>query len=350
VAATEQGDPFATTPQVSPLNSEDASAFPSSEGAPSGELDPFAQQSEFQASDFSVSEPPQTPEVEAPPAAQSPPKAKKQEPQATLPPDPPFAPTPSQVKFKKDTLGPSKNTLDQVKQYSEQAPIAKPAVPASFPFSLLIEGPLRPEEKEKLLTLLEDHQMGFRTIDLEPQLEGNRILIPRISEYAGVLLIQALRGARADIKLGPSDSIFATAETRNTQEEAFSSEMEESITTSSHDLGHPAENIPITQHDRLPGSPILTLIDTVSASAALNSSVVEAEHSAAFQEIVEALQRELKYKAYRKGATAILNYKIQVNSLNSPTHYRILAGGSAVKPAKQEQEAPPRPEELPGQG
>jgi hypothetical protein len=250
-------------------------------------------------------------------------------------PKPPKAEPSEKLAFKKDSPSAPAHALDNVKKYSEQLPTTKSAVPASFPFSILIRGELRPEEKEKLLSLIEDHQMGFRLIDLEPQLASGRILIPRISEYAGILIIQALRGTRAEMKLGTSDSIFSTAETHDSEEENFSSNVDEQTTSYSSDLSHPAESIPVTPMDRLPGSPKLILIDTITANAALKSTVVEAEHSSAFQEIVEALQREVKYKAFRKGATAVLNFKIQINYLSSPTHYRILAMGSAVKPANQ---------------
>ena len=229
--------------------------------------------------------------------------------------------------------------MEKLKKFSEDLPVGKPAVPASFPFSLLISGPLRPEEKARLLDIVTRENMGFREIDLEPQLAAGRVLIPRISEYAGVLLVQALRGCRAQIRLGPSDSIFSTADTRAETEDSSSSLEEQSFSVSS-EVSHPAEAIPVTTEEKLPHFPRYALVDTLTASAALRSNVVEAETSSEYQEIIEALQRELKYKAYRRGATGIVNFKIELQLLSSPTHYRILALGTAIKPAPVAQAQP----------
>lgn len=224
-------------------------------------------------------------------------------------------------------LGPSQSPLEQLRDFAEKEAPAKPNVPASFPFSLLITGHLLPEEKEKLLDLITRENMGIREIDLEPQFQGGRILIPRISEFAAVMIVQALRGIRAQIKMGPSDQIFATTDTRD--ETSASSNSENVSVRYISDLEHPAENLPITSENHLQNQPF-DLIDMVSASAALRSDSIEAESTTEYQQIVEALQREIKYKAFRKGAIAIINFKIQLTMLTSPTHYRVTVLGTAV--------------------
>ena len=196
----------------------------------------------------------------------------------------------------------------------------------------MILGPLFPEEKDKISELVDQEKMGILSTDLEPQLSSGRILIPRISEYAGIMIVQALRGSRAQIKLGPSDSIFATSDTRTTPEEDAAQTVEDHSSSLSSEISHPAEEIPVTSENQLPGLSHYKTIDTISASATLKAQIVEAESSSEYHEILEALHREIKYKAYRRGATAVLNFKIQLNALSSPTHYRILTTGSAVKP------------------
>jgi len=231
------------------------------------------------------------------------------------------------------SMGPGRGPLEKLKNYSEKLSTQKPSGPAAFPFSLLIQGPLRPEEKQKLIELVTQENMGIREIDLEPQLAAGRVLIPRISEFAGILLIQALRATRAQIKFGPSDSIFTSQASRedsdiNTNPAEKATPVVE--TSLPDELAHPAENLPLTTGDQLPGGRAFTLIDLISASAVLKSKIVEAERSAEYHEIIEALQREIKYKAYRKGASAVILFKVQLNPLSSPTHYRILATGTAV--------------------
>lgn len=237
----------------------------------------------------------------------------------TQPMDPPQSKTPK-----------SNPALDKVKEYSERVSVGKPAVAASFPFSLLITGKLTAQEKEKLTDLLSRENMGIREVDLEPQFTGNRVLIPRISEYAGILIIQALRGTKAQMQLGPSDTIFATDDTRSPEDDILTGGNTQAQFFGENDLSA-AENLPITTHTNLPGYASYTVIDAVTASAALKTIAVETESSSQYQETLEALQRELKHKAYRKGATAIVHYTVTLTSLSLPTLYRLTVVGTAIK-------------------
>lgn len=330
---------------------QDFGDFPVSDEAPSAEAGGFDFSSEPSANDFSPpitdSEIPVDPGIE--PISELPPDSGAGVTAAAaveLPPledtrPPPFSPSPSPSLPE----APPESTMDKVKRYSENIQSAKPVVPAAFPFSLLIRGHLEPDEKEKFLEILSTENMGFREIELEPQLEMGKILLPRISEYAGIMIVQALRGARVDIRLGPSDTIFATEETRDEGNESGTSRrsQEQSSFVESGDLSHPAEQIPIVSTPYLPGNlpgsantnsngAVLCIpIDTITASASLKVRVVEAETSSEYQELVEALQREIRYKAYRKGADAVIYFTIRLDPLSSPTRYRVSCSGTAVK-------------------
>ena len=100
-------------------------------------------------------------------------------------------------------------------------------------------------------------------------------------------------------------------------------------------FGHPAEELPITADDHLPGHVRHAVVDIVTASAALKTMVVAAESSPEYQTLLEALQRELKYKAFRKGATGIVSFAVHLTQLHLPMHYRVMVTGSAVKPGSQ---------------
>jgi uncharacterized protein YbjQ (UPF0145 family) len=224
---------------------------------------------------------------------------------------------------------PSEQVLSDVKKFSENmAP--KTTIAAGYPFSLRIEGHLKPEEQEKLVDLISKEKMGIRAMDLELQFKTGHVLIPRISEYAGVLLVQALRGTNAEMKLAPSDQVFSTSDTK---EEAIP-ERESHTVSSIGDASpfeHPAEHIPVTSEHHLSGFSPGTVIDTVAASATIKAMSVEMETSAEYLEILENLKRELKYKAHHKGGTAVVDFKVTLSPLSIPTHYRITAMGAAVK-------------------
>ncbi len=219
------------------------------------------------------------------------------------------------------TDAPVPEALRQVRKFSENlASSVKSSVSAAFPFSLRIEGALSPSEKEKLLEVISRENIGLREIDLEPQMEADRILIPRISEYAGILLVQALRGTRALMRLEPSDRMSDEDSTTDPMQETYIAETNLSE----------ADSLPITTSATLPELPEFRVLGVFSASASLQSSVVEAHESSDYQETLEALEREIKHKACRKGAQGLVSYKIQLLPLAMPTQYRLTVSATAV--------------------
>ncbi len=255
-------------------------------------------------------------------------------PDAHLPPKP-DAPTEPPIKqtHLSDQQAP-RSPMEKVRQFSDNINLGKASAPAAFPFSLRISGRLAPEEKARLLDIVSRENMGIREIDLEPQLDGDEVLIPRISEYAGVLLVSALRSAQVHMRLGPADEIYSAL--ANREDTATEVALEDSGQRESHSSSanpnHPAERIPLTAADSLPGMLPHVVIDAVTASVSLRTLTVETENSSEYQNALEALQRELKYKAFRKGAQGIVNFSIQLTPLSMPTHYRLLLVGSAVRP------------------
>lgn len=222
------------------------------------------------------------------------------------------------------------STIESVRTFSENLKPGKPAVAAEFPFSLMIIGPLTAHEKAKLLDLISSEDFGIRELELEPQLAAGRVLLPRISEYAGIRIIQALRSTQAKIRFGPSDAIFSTEDTRE-ESPTPSTTSPSSSTFYSSEVEHPAESLPLTSASSIPGVSNIALIDLITATALLNTRVVEAESSAEYLEITEALQREIKYKTFRKGGNAVTEFKIQIQYLSSPAQYRLVATGNAVR-------------------
>ncbi|MEK6579025.1 MAG: hypothetical protein AABZ55_07340, partial [Bdellovibrionota bacterium] len=223
--------------------------------------------------------------------------------------------------------------LSHVRNYSENAAVVKASAQIALPFSLRINGELETYEREKLLDVLSAHGTGISAVDLEPQFTGNKILIPRISEYTLVCIVQTLRGTAAQMRFGLSDSIYASDDTK-----------EESPKISEYALGAGAKYadeekhlgaavlIPVTSSGALPEISNPFVVDTVTASAALKSESVEANTSSEYQEILENLQKELKYKAFRKGAVGIVNFAVQLTQLTMPTHYRLTVLGTAIRP------------------
>ncbi len=232
--------------------------------------------------------------------------------------------------------------LEKIRELSEQSAAAAPNVEAAFPFSLLIEGQLNEHDKTRILDLLSREQMGVREVDLEHQFTAGRVLIPRISEFAGILLVQALRGTQARMRLGPSDQIFATQDTRAEAGEPGFNSPHEPFAPHSPVTGatranletslHPAEKIPVTTDSFLPELPDFQVIDVVIATTSVEARIVDRRESE-FQEILDSLQSELKFKAHRKGARALVRFKMDIAPLSLSSGYRVTVSATAVKPS-----------------
>ncbi|MEK6704623.1 MAG: hypothetical protein AABZ06_02440 [Bdellovibrionota bacterium] len=220
-----------------------------------------------------------------------------------------------------DTSESGTNTIEEVRAFAESAAEPKTAVTIAFPFNLLITGDLSAVEKEKLLEILSRENTGITAVDLEPQFTSGKILIPRISEFTGVIIIQALRAAQVQMDFGPTDEFCASHDTTT---------LAGTVNASPAVTDHPAESLPVSTAATIPGNEY-SVIDVITASATLKTTVVEAKNSHEYHDLTEALKRELKYKAYFKGASAIVNFTMQLVPLTLSTDYKIILTGTAIK-------------------
>lgn len=223
--------------------------------------------------------------------------------------------------------------LAAIKSFSERALPGAPPVTPALPYSVRIHGKLRDFERGKLLDLLAQENMGIREVDLEHQLDAGNILIPRVSEFAAILIIQALKDAPVELHMGPSDQIYATAETRaGSQDPLPRSEVPNQLVALSESIRQGAQDIRIYAGDALPdGSPNPEVLDTLHASALIQTTALEAEASKDYLNAIEALKKELRYRAFRKGARALIQFSVQLTPLTDPRHYRVTAVGIAVR-------------------
>jgi hypothetical protein len=151
-----------------------------------------------------------------------------------------------------------------------------------------------------------------------------------------VLLVQALRAASVEIRLVPSDlgELIANSPEHTPPPETTALPL-------APDYSHPAEQVRVTQTDTLPDLKKFEVIGVMSASAILKTETIEAESSAQYLELLEGLTREMKYKAFRKGAVGIVKFQTQLSALRSPTDYRLTVTGTAIKPATSDDAVTP---------
>lgn len=223
--------------------------------------------------------------------------------------------------------------MDRIREFSETVVSTSIQVAATFPFSLKITGKLSAPDRARLLDFLSNENLGVREVDLEPQFDGGQILIPQVSEYAGVAIVHLLRDSGASFQLGPAGRVFSG----HAEEGSVSLPVENDSHfrhESSSPTAHSAETIPVISGSEIPGCPLFKILDSLVASTTLKAKVVEFTNTKEFDEMVEALKMELRFKAFHRGGTAVLQYTLQLSPLAVPTQYRLIASGTAVRHLK----------------
>lgn len=234
--------------------------------------------------------------------------------------------TPARPRVEKPPMS-GASAIGAVRNYADKV-APSPESLAQVPFSLLIEGRLKVHEREALLSILARENLGIREVELDPQFEAGRVLIPRVSEYVGVILVQALRNADIVMRLGPADEIYAGKEDGTSDDLVFQKTNSTMMTTES--VRHPADELPITTEPIIMGKKFTRVIDTIQVSINLKGAQVASASNPAYLEAVQALKRQMKHIAFYRGANTLVSFKTQLHPLEGGTLYKVVAQAVAA--------------------
>jgi len=217
---------------------------------------------------------------------------------------------------------PINNPLEEIRQYSENTREPLHDLSIAYPFHLRIQGRFGPFERDKLLLFVTENPIGLSSNDLDLQLQAGKVFFPRISEYAGVRLIQELRDSGLQFSFKPADRDDDEAvETAPAQE--FHFEMSDASTP-------PAVTIPVLD----PASPALSQyieIDSIQTHQFIKAEMIEVEKSDLFQEVLERMTEALKQKARLKGGSALTRFRQTITPLRLPSQYQISLSASVLR-------------------
>jgi|GEM_PF-2673196 len=220
--------------------------------------------------------------------------------------------------------------MESVRNYSDHvAPSANSEV-AETPYSLVIEGPIRMHEREALLQILSRENLGIREVELEPQFAAGHILIPRISEYAGVMIVQALRNTTAKMRLGPSERIFVSQQAEDDDRLIMPPTPDSEIFRNEENLDR-VETVVLTSAETIPGRKLLQAIDTLHTSMNLKSVSLSQPQSPLFQDAIERLKKQLKFQAHHRGANALVGFKYTLHPLEGHATFKLVVEARAVR-------------------
>jgi hypothetical protein len=217
--------------------------------------------------------------------------------------------------------GSETSSVQEIKNYSERARETSFQSDIKNPFHLWLVGDFDPFSRDKLLLFITDNPMGLNSSDLDRQIRAGRVLLPRISEFAGIKLIQDLRDSGLAFKLQASsrdeDDVLP-------QSENLSLHYESKVASDSDGA---LAVLPTEAID----PKLWQAFDSIQIVQFLKAEIVEVERSELFQELLERMTTSLKHKARLKGAAAIGSLVHELKPLRLPSHYQLEVKANLLK-------------------
>lgn len=244
---------------------------------------------------------------------------------------------------------PQKQDLESIKQFGERLSIGKPRLEAVPAFSVLLSmrsGHFSETCLKTIEELLETEDFGIRFQDVKVQTDQGKLLIPRISEFAAIVIAQKIRDSVDDIDIDVADEIYkgrsadVTTELNLVDAQTLDQHREEI-----HDLdSEPAsENEVFTTNlsdlDEVKEYRIMRILSAITTSAIIDAMVAENPAGRAFEAATEKLTQELITRAFRLRANGVIGVTFTLRPINGYRDpagqvvraYRMLGSGTAVR-------------------
>lgn len=216
---------------------------------------------------------------------------------------------------------PSMDYLDGLKNYSQRTRESAFEAEIRAPFHLSLQGAFDPYTRDKLLMFITENPIGLNSSELDLQLQAGRVLFPRISEFAGIKLIQDLRDSGLLFKLTPSsrdeDELIHEAPALSYRFEATAAASPESV-------------IPVLPESGF-DQKAWQVIDSIQMVQYLRAEILEVEKSDLFQNLIDRMLGAMKKKAILKGADAISGLSHHVTPLRLPSQYQVELRANLLK-------------------
>jgi hypothetical protein len=204
--------------------------------------------------------------------------------------------------------------LDEVKSFSETIQGTTSLVEIFVPYHLYLSGTFGPYERDKLLLFITENEIGLTSQELDLQIQSGKVLFPRISEFAGIKIIQELRDSGLQVRFHPSErDMDETRQVHSGLEFHFDANLGGSAST---------PTVRILSMD----SAELTLyreIETLTSTQYLRANLVEVESSDLFQELLDRMTDSIKQRARIKGADALYRLQHHLSPLRLPSQYQV---------------------------
>lgn len=235
-------------------------------------------------------------------------------------------PTPE---YKPEPVFKQPETFEEVKRFAEESSFTGMGVEGNPSFSVLIRNVKYVEDVNDIIIMMKELQLlSDSEEDTRKRLSRGHLLVPRISEYAAILLTHKLRRFDIDIQMGLSDEIHPPKH----------HEAPETGLTSKHTLhqnqahhfhfDHPKLEISqviVSATPTLQGYQVIRYLGVASEHKTVPAEMVEDEASEDVPRYYQELAQKLRAHAVKAHSNAIVGLNYQLTPI--PSEY----GGTGHK-------------------
>lgn len=246
-----------------------------------------------------------------------------------------FDEQPPQIKTEipqiKEEPSPVVQDFEEVKVFASTMSLGSAAAEGNPPFSIILNKIKYYEDIEPIAQILIEHSIidEASKSDVVSSLKNGRFLIPRLSEYAAILLCHKFRMFDLEILMGlteeisPPKSYESNDRGLSYKKSIFSNKKDEFNLSTLKPIDISVTTLPIME-----GHQITQYIGIVNQSLKLDASDLSKDNESIDKYYTE-LTAELKKMAIDKGANGIVGVTFQTNPLPD-NQYQLMATGNLV--------------------
>lgn len=215
----------------------------------------------------------------------------------------------------------SPEDFGDLKKFSEASSFSGMATEGNPSFSVLIKNVRYIEDINDILALLKEFDL---LVDSEEQVKSRlmrgMLLVPRISEFAAILLAHKLRRYDIDIEIGLSDEIHPSKHLESSETgivSKLSLYQNQSHHFEFHDVKIDISRVIVSASSTLDGYQIVRYLGIASEHKIIESHILEREDSFEVNQIYDEVAQKLKAHALKTNANAVVGLNYQLTPLAS---------------------------------
>ena len=220
-------------------------------------------------------------------------------------------------------------TFEEIKRFAEESSFTGMGVEGNPSFSVLVRNVKYVEDVNDIIIMLKELQLLSDTEEeTRKRLTRGHLLVPRISEYAAILLTHKLRRFDIDIQMGLSDEIHPPKHNEAPEAGMVSKHSLHQNQSHNFHFAHPKLEISqviISASPTLQGYQVIRYLGVASEHRTVPSELVEDESNEEVPRYYQELAQKLRAHAVKAHSNAIVGLNYQLTPI--PSEY----GGSGHK-------------------